>query len=340
MKIGRNFTNMLETSFLNDEERKLFGEGKLAVHDMDARVQIRSKRDIINQLDVGKEIGLDHIELDGGVPNPFLEMSTEELVKAKEHADKLGMSISLHLPYTYVGASTICFQESDRKIAVELQKRYIDVAKTLGCISVVMHPGSVPFYQAVGEYLNILRESMVNTLMDLYPYAADRGIVFHLENNTAFDTYGVYNFEMVEILNEVNSKGCEVKYCFDIGHWLTIDLPQFKNSFSKEPIPASPEDIIKDIPDDLFYQVHLNDFWINRDPEGEGKGQPPFKFHPPLHKEIGFLKRANLKRLSDLLKAKGTELIVVETAVRDIDDLLNAKKIIADETAYLNEVLK
>ncbi|NLB34386.1 MAG: sugar phosphate isomerase/epimerase, partial [Elusimicrobia bacterium] len=188
MKIGRNFTNMLLTSYLNEEERKLFGEGKLAVHDMDARVQIRSKRDIINQVDVAKEIGLDHVELDGGVPNPYLEMSQEELAQAKEHAEKVGISLSLHLPYTYVAASTICFQESDRKIAVELQKRYLDVAQALGCISVVMHPGSVPYYQAMGEYLAILRESMAQTLMDLYPYAADRGIILHLENNTAFDT--------------------------------------------------------------------------------------------------------------------------------------------------------
>jgi hypothetical protein len=32
------------------------------------------------------------------------------------------------------------------------------------------------------------------------------------------------------------------------------------------------------------------------------------------------------------------ETVVVETAVRDIEDLLNAKDIIAKETAYLNEV--
>ena len=89
MRIGRNFTNMLETSFLTDEERKLFKEGNLPVYNMDARVQIRAKRDIINQLKVGKDIGLTHIELDGGVPNPYLEISDEEIKKAQsliEHA--------------------------------------------------------------------------------------------------------------------------------------------------------------------------------------------------------------------------------------------------------------
>ncbi len=331
MKIGRNFTNMLETSFLTPEERKQFKEGSLAVCDMDARVQIRSKRDIINQLDVGKEIGLDHIELDGGVPNPYLEMSDEELARAAEHASELGMSISLHLPYTYVAAATICFQESDRKIAVELLMRYMDVAEKLGCLSVVMHPGSVPFYQAMGEYMKILRVSMVRTLKELYPYAAGKGLILHLENNTAFDSYGVYNSDIIDILEEVNSDGCDVKYCFDIGHWFTIELPMHKKTYSRESIPESPEDIVKEIPDSLFYQVHLNDFQIEGD---------KFKFHPPLHYEKGFLKRDNLVSLASILRDKGTEIIVVETAVREIDELLSAGKILAEETAYLNEVLK
>jgi endonuclease IV len=331
MRIGRNFTNMLETSFLTDDERKLFGEGKLPVHDMDARVQIRAKRDIINQLSVGKEIGLTHVELDGGVPNPFLEISDDEIKKSREYAEKNGMTMSLHLPYTYVGAATIAFQESDRKIAVELQKRYIDFADKLGCISVVMHPGSVPFYQAMGEYIAILKESMIKTLQDLYPYAASKNIMLHLENNTAFDSYGVYNFEMIDLLNEVNSKGLDVKYCFDIGHWFTIDLPMHKAKYNKEEIPANPEDIVKEIPANLFYQVHLNDFYIDGN---------KFKFHPPLHNETGFLKKENLRNLARLFKKKGVEIVVVETAVREIDELLNARDILQKETDYLNEVFE
>ncbi|MEA3506988.1 MAG: sugar phosphate isomerase/epimerase family protein [Elusimicrobiota bacterium] len=332
MKIGRNFTNMLETSFLNDEERKKFKAGELPVYNMDARVQIKAKRDIINQLKVGKDIGLSHIELDGGVPNPYLEISDEEIKKAREYAKKEGMTMSFHLPYTYVGAATIGFQESDRKIACDLQKRYIDVASKLGCVSVVMHPGSVPFYQAMGEYLVMLRESLVKTLKDLFPYAKERGIIFHLENNTAFDSYGVDNKEVIDIISEVNeSEGMDIKYCFDIGHWLTIALPRFRGP---DAIPSPPESIAEDIPADMLYQVHLNDFYINPDP----KGSPPFKFHPPLHKQIGFLKKENLKNLARIFKEKGVETVVVETAVRDIEDLLNAKDIIARETAYLNEV--
>ena len=85
----------------------------------------------------------------------------------KTYAEETGVSMSLHLPYTYVGAATMAFQESDRKIAVELQKKYIDFATKLGCGSIVMHPGSVPFYQALGEYLKMLRESLIKTLKEL-----------------------------------------------------------------------------------------------------------------------------------------------------------------------------
>jgi sugar phosphate isomerase/epimerase len=332
MRIGRNFTNMLETSFLNVVERKKFKNGELPVYNMDARVQIRAKRDIINQLKVGKDIGLTHIELDGGVPNPYLEMSDTEINKAKEYAESAGMTMSFHLPYTYVGAATIGFQESDRKIACDLQKRYMDIAAKLGCISVVMHPGSVPFYQAMGEYLVMLRESLVKTLIDLYPYAKEKGLIFHLENNTAFDSYGVENKDVIDIISEVNkSEGMDIKYCFDIGHWLTIGLPQFQGL---DAIPSPPEKIAEEIPADMLYQVHLNDFYINPDP----KGTPPFKFHPPLHKEVGFLKKENLKNLAKIFKDKGVEIVVVETAVREIEDLLNAKNIIANETEYLNEI--
>jgi len=326
MKIGRNFTNMLETSFLTKEERELFREGKLPVYNMDARVQIRAKRDIINQLEVGKKIGLDHVELDGGVPNPFLEMSDDEIAAAKAKAEELQMSLSLHLPYTYVGAATMAFQESDRKISSELQKKYLDFAAKLGCVSAVMHPGSVPFYQALGDYLVMLRESLITTLKELYPYAAGRKIMLHLENNTAFDGYGVENGELINILNEVNAEGMDVKYCFDIGHWFTRGLSQF----GKE-IPDPPESIVREIPDNLLYQVHLNDFYIEGD---------KFKFHPPLQYETGFLKKENLKNLAGMFRDKGVQIVVVETAVREIEELLNAGDILAAETEYLNEVFK
>ncbi len=331
MRIGRNFTNMLEASFLTEKERGDLKSGRLSVGDMDARVQIKAKRDIVNQVQVGKKIGLDHIELDGGVPNPYLEMNGEEIEKAKSCALEHNITFSLHLPYTYVGASTCAFQESDRVMAVDLQKLYIDFAASLGCESVVMHPGSVPFYQAAGEYVKMVNESLLKTLRELASYALERKIVFHLENNTAFDSIGVYNSELVEKLSALKEEGGDVKYCFDIGHWFTIELPMHKSKFSLESVPDKPEDIIDEIPASLLHQVHLNDFFI--------KGSE-FKFHPPLHYQTAFLKKGNLENLAKKFKEKEVKTVVVETAVRDTGELLNAKKILQEETEYLNGIFK
>ena len=55
MRIGRDFTNLLNSSFLSDEERKQLKAGTLTVADMDAKVQAASKRDIINQIKVASD---------------------------------------------------------------------------------------------------------------------------------------------------------------------------------------------------------------------------------------------------------------------------------------------
>ncbi|MCK4648415.1 hypothetical protein KAT51_02710, partial [bacterium] len=76
-------------------------------------------------------------------------------------------------------------------------------------------------------------------------------------------------------------------------------------------------------------EIHLNDYI------------PKIKkFHPPLHYQKGLLKRKNLERFAQVAKEKEVELIVVETAVRDPQELLNAHKLLRDETDYLNEIFK
>jgi len=62
MQLGRNFTNMLETTYLTDEQRADLKSGKLTVPDMDATVQNKSKKDIMHQIDIIRQLGLNHIE--------------------------------------------------------------------------------------------------------------------------------------------------------------------------------------------------------------------------------------------------------------------------------------
>jgi len=320
MRIGRNFTNLLETMYLTDEEKKALKEGKLSVPDMDAKVQIKSKRNIRFQIEIAKEIGIEHVELDGGIPNPFLSMTDEEIEDAKKSSEEYGISLSLHLPYTFVSESIVSFQKEEREIAVSLLKRYIDFAEKLGCISVNLHPGRVPFYQAQGMYFEIVKEGIKESLSELGNYCKGRGIKFHLENNTYFDNIFKEIDEIVELLFDLRKKNVEIYFCFDIGHWFT------RGSFGFD-IPTPPEDVFLKIPEELLYEVHLNDYIVEKK-----------IFHPPLHYQHGPLKKENLKNLAKYFKEKGVELIVVETAVRDVDELLNSKKLLLDESKFLKEI--
>ncbi len=324
VKIGRNFTNLLELDYVSEEDRERFKKDEIDVPDLDALAQIKFKRDIPKQIEMAKEIGLDHIELDGGVPNPFLEMNEEEIEKAKQAAKESGITISLHLPYTYVGASTCAFQEVDRELAVTLQKRYQKFAKGVGAINTVMHPGIVPFYQAGPQYQEDLKKSLIKSLIELTKTSQELGIFFHIENNTIFDIVFVEPEEIYPVIDEVKREGGDIHFCFDIGHWFT----RADGTPPKE-IPDPPESIMETIPGELLKEIHLNDYI------------PKIKkFHPPLHYQEGALKRKNLERFAEIVKEKGVELIVVETAVRDPKELLNAHKLLRDETDYLNEIFK
>lgn len=323
MRIGRDFTNLLNASFLTRGEKIKLKKGQLSVADMDAKVQIKAKGDIINQIKVAAAVKLDHVELDGGIPNPYLQMKNSEIAAARKEAAKRNITISFHLPYTYVAASVCAFQDEDRKLAVELLKKYIDFAEKLNCINVVMHPGSVPFYQAVGLYREMVRANLIKSLKTLVPYTYNKGIMFHLENNTAFDSILVEVDEILEVLEIIDPSGKKIKFCFDIGHWFT----RAHSAFGKD-IPAPPEQIMESIPEKYISQVHLNDYI----PEIN-------KFHPPLHYQSGLLKETNLKNLFNIFRKKKVKIVVMETAVREVDELLNARSLMKQEAVFIRGLM-
>ena len=320
MRIGRNFTNLLEYYYLKGKNKKLFDEGKMPVYDLDALYQIKSKRDIITQIKMAKKFNLSHIELDGGIPNPYLSMTDEEIKKAKKFAKEQNITLSLHLPYTYVAASTCAFQEEDRKAACDMLKKYIRFAAKLGCITCVMHPGSVPFYQAVGNYLKLIEKSLFKSLVELGEYAMKHKIKLHLENNTQFDSVYVHPEEAIPLIQKIRKMGIDIYYNFDIGHWFT----HVKRS---KDLPNPPESVLDRIPSGLMYEVHLNDYIPEK-----------IKFHPPLHYQVGPLKKKNLKNFARKIFDLGVQIVVVETAVREREELINSQKLLKDESDYLNEI--
>ncbi len=321
MRLGRNFTNLLYFDYLDAESRRRFLAGELTVADMDAAVQVVAKKDITKQILTAKALGIDHVELDGNVPNPYLAFSEKDKQKARDIAQENAISLSLHLPYSYVGANLCAPDELDRRIAVDLQKRYLEFASDIGCKYCVLHPGVVPFYHKNGKYREQIKTSLIKSLTELASFAAERGIDLHLENNTAFDGLFSEPVEVCEVLEEVRGMGLDVYFCFDIGHWLTrVDASQR--------ILNLPENIVEEIPNGLFKEIHLNDY-------------VPHKrvFHPPLHLELGMLKKENLERYLGLIIEKGAEIVVVETAASDREHVIRSGEILREETEYLKDIL-
>ncbi len=320
MRLGRNFTNLMEFEYLTEDEKEKFLNDELKVADMDALAQGRFKKDIKRQVDAAVDVGLKHIELDGGIPNPYLQMSKQELEDAGKYAAKNDITLSMHLPYTFVADCTCCFQEEDRQTACDYLKKYIDVSEILGCTYCVMHPGSVPFYQAEGKYLDIMNEMLVRSLKDLGAYCMEKDILLHMENNTKFDVGFVTQEEIYPILNEVRDDGIDVRFCFDLAHTFTLVE-------TSDEIPDPPEKIYEDIPSELLFSLHVGDYV----PEET-------LFHPPIHEERGKMKKKNFENMARIFEEKGVEVVIIETAVRDKEDLINGYDIMAEETAFLADI--
>jgi len=320
MQLGRDFTNFLYFDYLRDVERQRFESGELNVTDMDAIAQLSAKADIPGQVAVAKSLGLDHVELDGAVPNPYLNLDGKQKEQARKAAEAKGISLSFHLPYSYVGAAICSPENYDREASVGLHKRYLEFASEVGCKYAVIHPGFMPFYHTTGRYLEQARAGLVRSLIELGEFSSSRGIDLHLENNTAFDMIFFEPSDICEIVEKVRKSGVEIYFCFDIGHWFT------RADIGKS-IPKSPERIIEEIPEGMSKEFHLNDY-IPRERI----------FHPPLQEGSGMLKHKNLQHYAELVSGKGVELIVVETAIRTKEQVMKRKEIMEEETEYLKTI--
>jgi len=320
MRLGRDFTNFLYFDYLGEVEKRGFESGGLTVADMDATAQLAAKADIPGQVVVAKSLGLGHIELDGAVPNPYLNFEDEQKRRAKEAASANGVSLSFHLPYSYVGAAICSPEDYDRRASAELHKRYLKFASEVGCAYAVIHPGFMPFYNATGRYLEQARAALVRSLVELGEFSSSNGIGLHLENNTAFDLIFFEPAEICSILEEIEKSGVKIYFCFDIGHWLT-------RADVGKPIPNPPERVIEEIPDGIFKELHLNDYIPGKK-----------IFHPLLHEGVGMLKRKNLEHYAELVSGKGAELIVVETAIRTKEQVMRRKELLREETEYLRAI--
>ena len=322
MRLGRDFTNCLVFDYLTEDEQRAVANGEIDLASMNALALEKAKADVERQIEVTKAIGMNHVELDADVPNPYLNSDAARRKAIKETARSNDVTLSLHLPYSYIGGALCCPQVEDRSIAVKLHRRCIEFAAEIGARWLVAHPGNVPSYHAIGRYRDQAREALVSSLLELGRLASDRGLALCLENNTAFDGIFCELEECLVVIEEVRQHGVDVYMNFDIGHWLT-------RADAGKPIPEHPELVLERLPPDVLKELHLNDYV-----PGERM------FHPPLHLGWGVLQRGNLERYARLVKRKGVEVVVLETAMKSVEQVLDRHELLAAESKYIREIFE
>ncbi|MDI6819466.1 MAG: sugar phosphate isomerase/epimerase family protein [Candidatus Hodarchaeaceae archaeon] len=324
MRLGRDFTNCLVFDYLTDEQKRGVAYGQIDPSSMNALAIAKAKMDVERQIQVTRELGFEHLELDADSPNPYLNFDAPRRRAIREAAKSSDITLSLHLPYSYIGGSLCCPQDSDRAIAVELHKRCIEFASNIGAKYATTHPGSVPWYQRAGRYFDRARDALIRSLLELGQFANDRSLALCLENNTAFDGILSEPEECLAVIAEVQERGIYIYFNFDIGHWLT-------RADVGKPVPEPPENVLEPLPPDMLKELHLNDY-VPKENMGEGI------FHPPIHLGWGFLKRGNLERYARLVKRKGVEVVVLETAMKSTAQALERYELLRAESEFVREI--
>ncbi len=320
MRLGRDYTNCLVFDQLSKDDKKAFERGSLDLASMNAIALEKAKLDVEHQVEVTKDLGMEHIELDADTPNPYISLDGGERRKIRELAESNGITYSVHLPYSYVGGSICAMQGSDRRAALELHRKSMQFAADVGAKYVNIHPGSVPFWHRAGKYKELIHAALLKSLLDLGKLAEDLKVDLILENNTAFD--GIYSEigDCLSVVRELRERGVELYFNLDIGHWFT-------RADTGSSIPDPPENVMEDLPPDYLKELHLNDYV-----PGEKM------FHPPIHMEWGPLKRANLERYARIVKRKGVEVVVLETALKSVEQVLNRRELLREETKFIKDI--
>ena len=120
----------------------------------------------------------------------------------------------------------------------------------------------------------------------------------------------------------MEEKSRRVYFNLDIGHWLT-------RAEKGKPIQAEFINIMKKIPPEYVYELHLNDYVPKR-----------VIFHPPLIDTPGLLNREVLETYFEIVKnILKPEVIVLETAFNTKEQVRERWRILEEETAYVRTLM-
>lgn len=317
MKLGRNFTNTLIADVLDEDSRKKVISGEIDMFSLNGMGLLKFKNSVIYQLESIKKLGLDWLELDCDIPNPYLSYTDEQCSEILNKSQELEIDISIHLSYSGIGKEISSVQAYERNLVVGLHQKYLDFGQKVGAKACTIHPGTAPFYFLSPVWMKQIESSIIKSLEVLVAYANEKGMKFHLENNVSFDNIYYENEDLIDIVSKLRDKGQEIYYNFDIGHWFT------RAEKGKE-IPDTFLDEMKKIPAEFVYELHLNDYVPKK-----------IIFHPPLLETPGFLTEDKLKEYFEILKTLKPDVVVLETAFKTKEQVAEGWNLLEAETKYI-----
>ncbi|MEA2081632.1 MAG: hypothetical protein U9O97_02705, partial [Elusimicrobiota bacterium] len=100
IRLGRNFTNLFVADILPEETRNKIISGEIDLFSMNALGIVEFKKNVLKQLELAKAMGLNHIELDADMPNPYALVTKEERAAIRDKAEAYDITLSVHLSYS------------------------------------------------------------------------------------------------------------------------------------------------------------------------------------------------------------------------------------------------
>ena len=177
------------------------------------------------KMQLAKDAGFDGIELSlDETGEVSLESTEEDLLRVKGYAKEIGIELysiasGLYWTYNYTSANS-----DNRKKAMEITKKQLEVAHTLGCDTILVVPGAVEVAFDPGEVVeyDVAYERAQNALKALAPYAEKLGVSIGVEN--VWNRFLLSPMEMARFIDEIGSD--HVGSYFDVGNVLFMGYPE------------------------------------------------------------------------------------------------------------------
>ena len=185
-----------------------------------------AESDLGKCFELAKEAGYDGVELsldETGLVS--LESTEEDLKKVRKMAEDAGIELYSVASGLYWSYNFTSDDEAIREKAKSITKKQLEVAKALGCDTILVVPGAVKVaFDASSELIDydVAYERALSALKELAPYAEKLEVAIGVEN--VWNEFLLSPLEMKQFIDEVDSPF--VGSYFDVGNVLFSGYPQ------------------------------------------------------------------------------------------------------------------